>query len=481
MPGHCEEADTGGIFLSEVSLERSTRLRRYLRKDYTQIVEFPVEIIGRDGQIRRYSYDDSVRLYQRRIRSAPMRYEDGELILAEANHCRQRIEQLRRSYLEHYGWGALRDGQIGGLYSGPLAAEVVSFLRRVFSSGREGPTSLTLSLVAMEGQDICYLTDRESGRTFLLYAFRLGGDDTAREAWRTQLRHFSSMPAAEGVERLFVVHEGVDIGLLLTGTGPWDGPVIGMAPEEGGIVAEGGASVEEPDAWAGGLRALHEGAIAESVRAFEFGMELHPLRTCFSQAAAVVALLDNQVERAEFAARHGRLLHVTDPLLGYLLGVALAREGRLADAESLVAEVAAARPGHALVGSLGALLAMRRGRFLAARAILVPADRPRIQEERFAARLHERVLREVRLGVGGASLAATGLAVGFAGLVVAALGGESFAWAPLLVVAAGLAPAGGALVARQAALARGALSGRVLPDLRLVSIDLLPRDSEGGH
>ena len=73
---------------AEVVVERATRLRRYLRKDYSHVVEFPVEIVGRDGLVRRYSFDDSVRLYQRRIHSAVMRYDDGDLVDAEVRHCR---------------------------------------------------------------------------------------------------------------------------------------------------------------------------------------------------------------------------------------------------------------------------------------------------------------------------------------------------------------------------------------------------------
>ena len=52
-------------------MEKARKLRRYNRKDYAQLVDFPVEIVGRDGKVRRYSFEESVRLYQRRIASAP--------------------------------------------------------------------------------------------------------------------------------------------------------------------------------------------------------------------------------------------------------------------------------------------------------------------------------------------------------------------------------------------------------------------------
>ena len=54
-------------------IDRSWKLQRYERKDYSELVEFPVEIVGRDGVVRRYSFEDSIRLYQRRISFAPVR------------------------------------------------------------------------------------------------------------------------------------------------------------------------------------------------------------------------------------------------------------------------------------------------------------------------------------------------------------------------------------------------------------------------
>ncbi|MEC9388543.1 MAG: hypothetical protein VX944_00570, partial [Myxococcota bacterium] len=63
-------------------MSKTNKIRRYRRKDYTSVVEFPVEIIGRDGMVRRYSFEESIRLYERRIASADIRYTDRELVLA---------------------------------------------------------------------------------------------------------------------------------------------------------------------------------------------------------------------------------------------------------------------------------------------------------------------------------------------------------------------------------------------------------------
>jgi hypothetical protein len=466
-----------------MSVERSSRLRRYLRKDYTQLVEFPVEIIGRDGQIRRYSYDDSVRLYQRRIRSAPMRYDDGDLIDAESRHCRQRIEQLRRSYLEHFGWGSLRSGEVGGLLAGPLGAEVVSFLRRVFAAGRDGPTSLSLSLVRSEDHDVLYVTCSVRKRSWFLYAYRLdeGGPPTARDSYRQMLRQLASVPAGPAVERLFVVHEGADVALLLSGEGEWDGPVVGMPPEDGGgLLSESAGAIEEGDAWAAGLRALHDGAVAEAVRTFEHGMEAQPLRACFAQAVAVVALLDNQRERGEFAARFGTLQHPGDPLLAYLLGVAVARAGRFAEARALLP--APRTEPYLLHVVLQTLIAVRTGDLVGAwrRLRAVPVADPR--DERFASRVLERVRAEVNLTVGlvSVAVAATLLLPVLSALQVETA--HDALWT--LLAACGVVVtflAALVTVIRLRARAGACLAGRVEPELRLVSIDLLPREGEGVH
>ena len=455
-------------------MERASRLRRYLRKDYTQIVDFPVEIIGRDGQVRRYSFDDSVRLYQRRIRSAPMRYDDGELIAAEVRHCRQRIDQLRRSYLEHYGWGALRSGDVGGLLAGPLAAELVSFLRRVFAANQDGPTSLALSLVEAGSHDLLYLSCSVRKRSYFLYAFRLdgAGPPGVRDGYRTLLRQLASVPPGVAVERLFVVHEGPDVAFLLSGEGEWDGPVVGMPPDEGGLVSETAGGEYEVDLWAEGLRALHEGAVGEALRTFEVGMDAEPLRVCFAQAVGVVALLDNEPERGEFAARTGTLQHPHDPLCAYLLAVSLARQGRRVEArDTLGGRVV---PGFPLLGALAALLDLRRFHVGSAWR---RGGRGATIEDRYAARLVDRVRREVELAVALCVTLLVGVGVGIASVDVATV------WVGALLAGVAVVMTSGAVVGGwfQRRRIDVALAGGSRPDLRLVSIELLPRERGGVH
>ena len=105
-------------------MDKNGKLQRYDRKDYSELVDFPVEIVGRDGVVRRYVFEDSVRLYQRRITFAPIRYRDAELAAAEVGHCRSRISQLRTSYFVQFGWGTPDGDTVGQELFGELAGEL---------------------------------------------------------------------------------------------------------------------------------------------------------------------------------------------------------------------------------------------------------------------------------------------------------------------------------------------------------------------
>ncbi len=320
-------------------MERSSRLRKYHRKDYTQSVDFPVEIVGRDGRVRRYSYDESVRLYQRRIRSAIARLDDSELVDAEVRHCQLRIDQLRRSYLEQQEH-PVGDGRVVGTL---LGAEVYAFLAR---QGFDASDLGTMRLIATGLGDVVWLTGL-GGRSFIVYAWRL--DSEAARTAHSQQRRLLAAPVeepappserpptvGEGVERLFVVHETSELGVLLAGEGPWDGISVDTGPAEGELeVVEGPVEVIA-------MRALKDGNIADALRVFEEGMELAPLRPGLALATSAVALLDQQVERARFAALFG-LLHAgegekTRPLLSALLAISLYRMNDVASARSVIAE-----------------------------------------------------------------------------------------------------------------------------------------------
>ena len=132
------------------AVDKNWKLQRYSRKDYAEVVDFPVEIVGRDGVVRRYSFADSIRLYQRRITFAAIRYHDEELVRAEVHHCRSRVEQLRRSYFHHFGWGRPDEGPDGVACFGEYAGEVAAFLRQQLQSTARPEITIT----ALEGADL---------------------------------------------------------------------------------------------------------------------------------------------------------------------------------------------------------------------------------------------------------------------------------------------------------------------------------------
>lgn len=105
-------------------------------KDYSSCIDFPVEIMGKDGRVRFYTFEESIHLYQRRIRAARLRYTDSKKIEKEVQHCSKRIGQLRRSYFARYGWETFQ--MVGNVPSDlplELTAEISAYLRRFFSCG----------------------------------------------------------------------------------------------------------------------------------------------------------------------------------------------------------------------------------------------------------------------------------------------------------------------------------------------------------
>lgn len=126
-------------------MTKERKLHRYRRKDYDDFVAFPVEIVGRDGVVRRYDFEASVRLYERRASVAEVRFHDADLARAEVAHCHARIAQLRRSYLHHEGWDGSGEGPRA--VSEALAAHAASLLHRTVRA----PGRLDVSFSALQG------------------------------------------------------------------------------------------------------------------------------------------------------------------------------------------------------------------------------------------------------------------------------------------------------------------------------------------
>ena len=101
-----------------MSSDKQQKLQRYERKDYLETVEFPVEIVGRDGLVREYTFEDAIRLYQRRVTFAPIRYRDSELRQPKWKDRKARITiaalLFRQIWVGNTGWRKGRPRAVWG-------------------------------------------------------------------------------------------------------------------------------------------------------------------------------------------------------------------------------------------------------------------------------------------------------------------------------------------------------------------------------
>lgn len=350
-------------------MDKTRRLRRYDRKDYTLVVDFPVEIVGRDGVVRRYSFEDSIRLYQRRIASAGLRYHDGDVADAEVAHCQRRIDQLRRSYFARYGWSSLQRVSGSAVIDEGLAGEVAAFLRRVVDGSDNNPELFSLTaLDSPDGPRIFYvqLTDptaEHARERFLLYLYRFEapGDCESRTEFFGQLKMLQAVRGAgEGVESLLSFHHTADCGLVLTGRPGAIAPRHEGEAESPGLNLgwlEARRDEEGPQA---GLALLRQGRPADALAAFLRAQEENPWRRSAAVGAIVVADALGDAGNMETAALLGVRHFPTDPVLWHGLAVARLRLGDLGGAEEALAT--AERHDGVNIAScvVGAILALRQ-------------------------------------------------------------------------------------------------------------------------
>ncbi|MEC7947885.1 MAG: hypothetical protein VX265_09980, partial [Myxococcota bacterium] len=312
-------------------MDKGRKLRRYTRKDYTLLVDFPVEIVGRDGAVRQYSFEDSVQLYQKRISSAERRYEDSELVRAEVRHCEQRIRQLRKSYFARYGWSAARVVDSPGMAAGDFAGEVVAFLRRVLGVGTRDESILELAFVADEDHRQLYYVRRPDADATrppcLLYLYRFDGpgDLPARSAFFDFLKMLAGVrTSGVGVENMMGFHHTADCGLVLTGsgTGAAHGPGSGLEPPPWMELVE-----VQDDPLRHGMLLLRRGERARALQCFTAAYETNHFRRAGYVGAMVVADQIGAHAEAETASLMGSLYFPADALMHYHLAVARLRVG----------------------------------------------------------------------------------------------------------------------------------------------------------
>ena len=418
---------------------RSRKLRRYTRKDYDQVVDFPVEIVGRDGLVRRYSFEESVLLYQRRIASAAERYTDRDVVRAEVEHCQQRIRQLRKSYFSHFGWSAARVVDSPGMAAGDFAGEVVAFIRRVLPTDASQPGGIELAFVADEEHRQLYFV-REDGtadspKRWLLYVYRFEGrgDSRARDAFFSFLKVLRDVrQAGEDVEHVAGFHHGADCGLVLTTTGAdrGDGPrVDGLAPHAGDAPIGTPASTDwmelvdvRDDPLRQGMLLLRRGRRGDALRCFVVAYETNHFRRSAYIGTMVVADQIGAHEEALTAALMGSRYFPDDPLMHFHLTIARLRAGNVDGAASAAAVRAIVGDGF-VPEFLDALVALLEGRvdqgrrhLQHARNFATPADAD-LAAAMQVIRGHLAARDLLRLS--GAGLIAAGLALSLAGTLPA--------------------------------------------------------------
>ena len=351
-------------------MDKNWKLQRYDRKSYSEMVDFPVEIVGRDGVVRRYTFEDSIRLYQRRITFAPIRYRDDELVHAEATHCRSRIGQLRRSYFHRYGWGTPEGQTAAQDRFGDLAGELAAFLCRVLST--DDRPDLHFDPVQDPGglTSIWYITPQGKHSGMLLYLHRFEGADSdgLRESFFTGLKGMEQMGAASGdAERIIAVHHTMDCGFVLTGRGGDFDNLVQLADNNGRPVEVA------PTPWDEVLEIVRKGDYEAAMRRCRDLAREQPYHRNAYAAGAMLGAFLGEAATGEDLALIGSRYFPEDGSLRYYLGLCRARLGRREDAERALREALALSPGLVSARSLLAVQLIQGGRHREALAVL--ADR----------------------------------------------------------------------------------------------------------
>lgn len=352
-------------------IERSRKSARESNKDYDALVDFPVEIVGRDGSVRRYSFEESVRLYQRRVASAATRMDSPEGARREIDHCRSRIAQLRRSYLVRYGWTAIRAADTPGLLAGDFAGEIAAFLRKAVGREELEPEELEVALLDEdEHHDLYYARHRspaavDAADLWRVYVFRFRerGSCLSRERFFQVIKTFQSAATDEvDAERLVAFHHTVDCGIILTTAG---------APQEPPLRAldwlELGASRD--DTLRAGIAALRQGSPEEALRLFIATYEAEHFRRSAYVGALVVADHVGAWDQAGATAAMAGAYFPVDPVIRWHLALCALRAGRSATAEiNVLRGIVGPRPPVQLLAGIDAL---SRGRVREARRLIM--------------------------------------------------------------------------------------------------------------
>ncbi len=434
------------------------KLRRYTAKDYSEVVEFPVELVDRDGVVRRYNYDESVGVYLRRIASAPWRYSDDSVVAAEVDHCNKRIDQLRRSYL-------LRCKSIGARVAPGrldeeqrILGEAVNLLHEILGErlprlrvvrGVVDDLGLVLDVVTEEDVPAVYHVAVTDGpERFLLYVFPKGDADGAAAAAFESQRRILDAPALareERFERLVLARRGELADVLITERlGTADGG-RDRADTVTGDEIPALDDTSRPPWWrrreeeqqsppgatefSAGLVALRRRDGPDAVRHFKAAIEANPYHR--EAYLALATMLDSlgQVEEGGLYSAMAVAYLPSDGLIRFNHGLNLLRRHRRAEAlevfeEAIACDATLFQP-HFFAGLIRAMdgqLVAAQGHLETAVALATGEDGPRI-EAALRWVVQRRRARRIAAGVAG-SLGVLGLLLGAGGALGASGAGS---------------------------------------------------------
>ncbi|NQV07684.1 hypothetical protein HQ535_14155 [bacterium] len=321
-----------------------------------------MELVDRDGVVRRYSYDESMRVYLRRIASAPWRYTDDSVVAAEVDHCNKRIEQLRRSYLmrcqdigAHMARGQHTEQQ-------RVIGEGINLLQEQLgeTTGGRGQRPLQqalnayrLDIVQAEDPAVYQVEHGDNGSIFLLYIFGKDGDSS--ESSPEYDEHVETFRASERMggdrfERVFVARKGEVADFIITrrmavadggnrsdtplddlpGRESWDSEEAlpsRWQDEHGDLASPAGAS-----AFSAGLVELRRRNTTGAIQNFKIAVEDNPYHR--EAYLALSTLLDTagQVEEGEMYGAMAAAYLPDDGLVRFNQGLNLLRQRRRIEA-----------------------------------------------------------------------------------------------------------------------------------------------------
>ena len=305
-------------------MDKQDKLRRYSHKDYSDLVRFPVEIVGRDSVVRRYPYEDAVRLYQRRVAFAGLRYRDRDVVDAEVLHCNRRIDQLRSSYFYFFGWARPADSEHPDTILRGYAGDVTAFLARTFRVAGRLPMRLELVAQSSEWTSEWMVLPEGASSAFRLevHVFPPSALEGSREQFLASVDRIRE-ESGEWV----TAHNSADCGIILSG----DSEQFEDAVTQMSLVAE---SREGPSSWELALDEVRLGQYRAALARLRKLVEDYPRnRRAYILGAVLALALARKTTALEFTAL-GRLYFPDDSDINLLFANSLAQEGRYKEART---------------------------------------------------------------------------------------------------------------------------------------------------